>query len=163
MKLSVVVTSWCIIERKGIGVPMEQALDKEYNKSAKCPGGVIEITRKKWSIAKWNLLKHEKSKYTHFLDDLCKNKRLEEYSVHHEFSTTQTKKDEKDIQTIKNYIASKCKVSNPGKLIHTINSVTLPDEEADNCIKRSEKHNLEYRESRIIGISKSLFDTISLK
>ena len=108
-------------------------------------------------------MKHEKSKYTHFLDDLCKNKRLEEYSVHHEFSTTQTKKDEKDIQTIKNYIASKCKVSNPGKLIHTINSVTLPDEEADNCIKRGEKHNLEYRESRIIGISKSLFDNISLK
>ena len=35
-----------------------------------------------------NLLKHEKSKYTNFLDDLCENERLDEYSLHSEFSTT---------------------------------------------------------------------------
>ena len=72
----------------------------------------------------------------------------------------------KDIQIIKNFIASKCKISNPGKLIHMITGVTLPDEEADNlfnCIEGGENHYLGYHESRIIDKSKSLFGTISLK
>ena len=72
----------------------------------------------------------------------------------------------KDIQIIKNFIASKCKISNPGKLIHMITVVTLPDEEADNlfnCIESRENHYLEYRESRIIDKSKSLFGTISFE
>ena len=47
-----------------------------------------------------------------------------------------------------------------------ITVVTLPDEEADNlfnCTESRENHYLEYRESRIIDKSKSLFGTISLK
>ena len=106
---------------------------------------------KKESAAKRNLLKHEKSKYTHFLDDLCENKQLDKYSLHRKFSATQTKEDEKDTQMTKNYIASKCKINNPGKLIHMITGVTLPDEEADNlfkCIERGEKHYLECCESK---------------
>ena len=39
-------------ERKGSRVPMDQALEKEYNKPAKGPGGVIGITRKKERVAK---------------------------------------------------------------------------------------------------------------
>ena len=100
------------------------------------------------------------------LDDLCENERLDEYSLHREISTTQTKEDEKDVQVIKKYIASKYKISNPGKLIHMITGVTLSDEEADNwlnCIERGQKHYLEHRESRIIDRSKSLFNAISLK
>ena len=56
---------------------------------------MIGIIRKKKSVAKWNLLKHEKRRYTHFLDDLFENERLHEYSLHREFSTRQTKEDEK--------------------------------------------------------------------
>lgn len=100
------------------------------------------------------------------LDDLCENERLDEYLLHREISTTQTKEDEKDVQVIKNYIASRCKMSNPGKLIHMITVVTLSDEEAENwfnCIERGQKHYLEHRESRIIDRSKSLFNSISLK
>ena len=64
------------------------ALEKEYKKLDKGPGGVIGITRKKESVAKQNLLKREKSKHTHFLDDLRQNERLDEYSLHREFSAT---------------------------------------------------------------------------
>ena len=53
-------------KRKSSGMPIDQALEKEYNKPAKGPGGVIGITRKKESVAKWNLLKHEKGK-VHYL------------------------------------------------------------------------------------------------
>ena len=82
------------------------------------------------------------------------------------FQQDKRKKMKKDIQIIKNFIASKCKISNPGKLIHMITGVTLPDEEADNlfnCTEGGENHYLGYHESRIIDKSKSLFGTISLK
>ena len=105
-------------------------------------------------------MKHKNGRYTHFLDDLCENEPLDEYSLHREFSTTKTKEDKKDIKITKNYITSKCKLSNPGKLILMISGVTMPDEEADNffnCIEKDEKYYLEYRESRIIDKSKRFF------
>ena len=114
---------------KGGGVRMDQVLQKEYNKPTKCP-----------------------SKCTHFLDDLCENERLGEYSLHLKFSTTQAKEGERDIQIIKNCIASKCEIPNPAKHIHVITGVTLPDEEPDklfNCSEKGEKHYLQYRESRM--------------
>ena len=49
--------------RRGSGVPMDQALEKEYNKAAKGAGGIIGITRKKESVAKCNIVKHEKNIY----------------------------------------------------------------------------------------------------
>ena len=87
--------------RRGSGVPMDQALEKEYNKPGKGAGGIIEITRKKESVAKWNIVKHEKNKYRKFIDDICEGGKLDEYSVHHEFSESQTAKDEEDIRIIK--------------------------------------------------------------
>ena len=65
---------------------MDQALEKEYNKKAKGPGGIIGVTRQKESVAKWNIIKHEKRKYTKFLVALCDYEKLDEYSLHHEFS-----------------------------------------------------------------------------
>ena len=78
-------------ECNGSWVHIDQALEKEEKKTAKSPGGVIGITKKKEIVTKWNLLK-EKSKHTDLL----------EYSLHQEFSTTQTKEDGKDIRIIKN-------------------------------------------------------------
>ena len=81
---------------------MDQALEKKYNKQAKGRGGIIGTQRKKEKVAKWNLVKHEKCKYTQFLHDLCNSEHLDEYSLHHKFLLTQIKEDEKDIHTIKN-------------------------------------------------------------
>ena len=125
-------------ERKASGVPIDQALEKEYNKPAKGPGGIIGIQRKKESVAKWNLVKHEKCKYTKFLDDLCNAEYQDEYSLHHEFSDTQIKEDERDIQTLKDHIVNKCKMDNPGKLINMITGATFPDEEASGLLNWKE-------------------------
>ena len=77
--------------RSGSGVPIDQALEEEYNKKA---NGIIGVTRQKESVAKWNLVEHEKSKYRQFIDDLCKIEQEDEYSLQHEFSQAVTKKDE---------------------------------------------------------------------
>ena len=53
--------------RHGSGVPMDQALEKEYNKPAKGPGGIIGITRRKEAVCKWNIIKHEKAHFLKYL------------------------------------------------------------------------------------------------
>ena len=60
-------------KRNGSAVLIDQALEKAYNKPAKGPGGIIGYTRKKESVAKWNLIQHEKAGYTRIIDDLCDN------------------------------------------------------------------------------------------
>ena len=57
-------------ERKGGAVPVDQALEKKYNKPAKSQSGIIGITRRKESVCKRNLIKHEKTKYRNFLYDI---------------------------------------------------------------------------------------------
>ena len=42
--------------REGSAVPKDQALEKEYNKPAKCQSGIIGITRRKEAVCKWNLI-----------------------------------------------------------------------------------------------------------
>ena len=43
---------------------MDQAPEKEYNKPAKGQGGITGISRRKEAVAQWNIIKHEKSKFT---------------------------------------------------------------------------------------------------
>ena len=45
---------------------------------------------------------------------------FQQISLYRKFSITQTREDETHIQMIKNYIVSKCKISNPGEFIHMI-------------------------------------------
>ena len=47
------------LPRASVAVPMDQALEQPYSKTAKGRGGVIGITTRKVTIAKWNLIKHE--------------------------------------------------------------------------------------------------------
>ena len=53
--------------RYGSSVPMDQELEKAYNKPAKCQAGIIGVTRRKEAVLKWNLIKHEKNQFTDFL------------------------------------------------------------------------------------------------
>ena len=55
----------------GSGVPMDQALEKEYNKPEKGQGGIIGISRIKEAVAQWNITGHEKAKFTKHLHELC--------------------------------------------------------------------------------------------
>ena len=106
--------------RRGSGVPMDQTFEKEYNK--KGPGDILGVTRQKESVAKWNMIKHKKRK---FLDDLCDYEKLDEYSLHHEFSDETTKKNEEDIELIKNFIEARCDIMKSGKLSHIVTGAEI--------------------------------------
>ena len=57
----------------GSGIPLEQALEKEYNKYNKYrkgPSGIIGYTRRKGSNLKWNIIHQEKRQFTDFLYDM---------------------------------------------------------------------------------------------
>ena len=138
---------------------MDQALEKEYTKKAKGPGGIIGLTRQKESVAKWNLIKHEKRKYTTFIDSICNIDQADEYSLHHEFSDSVTKKD----QAIKEFVASRCDIMKAGKLSNMISGIELPDEIADSlldCFEKGEELYKDYRKTRLVERTKGLFDTI---
>ena len=72
------------MNRKGSGVPFDQALEQSYNRPAKVSGGIIRVTRKKDAVALWGIIKHKKDEYVHLLkmqDDVDG-----ELSVHHDFN-----------------------------------------------------------------------------
>ena len=152
--------------RQGSGVPIDQALEKEYNKPAKGAGGIIGFTRKKESVAKWNIMKHEKEKFTKFIDDVCEGEDVGEYSLHHEFSRLRTAKDEEDIKLMKDFIVGRCDITKPGKLINMVTGSVLSDDNKISlltCIEKGEDLYQEYRNTRLIQKKTKLFDILSLK
>ena len=69
---------------------MNQALEKQYNKTpAKGPSGIIRFTRCK-EVCQWNIIKHEKFLYSKALSEICQLKTEDQYSLHHESSETAT-------------------------------------------------------------------------
>ena len=101
--------------RKYSGVPMDQALDKEYNKKAKDVGVIIGMTRIEESVAKWwDLIKHEKDAFTNFMDNVVGYNQADEYSLHREFSQTATLNH--DVESMEKYITKNCDIAKPGKL-----------------------------------------------
>ena len=92
--------------RSGSGVPMDQALEKEYNKTSKASGGIIGITKRKEAVAQWCIIKHEKSQILSYLHDLCLLHQSNEYehNIHHEFSEITTRKDQECVHQIVTYI-----------------------------------------------------------
>ena len=85
-------------------------MEKTYSKTAKGPSGVIRIAKTKEAVLKWNILKHMKMKYTYFLYDVCNMSDDDEYSIHHEFSSSETALDELQVQQI---FSSISKYGNP--------------------------------------------------
>ena len=53
--------------RASSAVPMEQVLEQSYNKTAEGKGGVIGITTRTATVAKWNFIKHRKMQYSKVL------------------------------------------------------------------------------------------------
>ena len=148
--------------RKCSATPMDQALEMAYNKPAKGPGGVIGFTRQKESVAKWNIIKHEKSKFTTFLDEVCNMSGNDEYSVHHEFSDSITKKEEEDIECIKSCLMEKS-LFEPGDICNIFSGKVLEKEESQfllSCYEGGEELYLKYRQERIVDKTKKILDRI---
>ena len=90
--------------RRGSGIPMDQALEKLYNKPAKGQSGIIGITRHKEAVCKWNIIKHEKEQYGDFLQKICEFDTNDEYSIHHEFAPSITKRDQEAVEQMVEYV-----------------------------------------------------------
>ena len=93
--------------RKCNPIPVDQALEKEYNKNPKGKGGIVGYTREEEAVAKWNIIKHEKMQHFKFLNDLCNLSSDSEYSLHHEYSPSATAEDWFHVTDIYLYI-KKC-------------------------------------------------------
>ena len=142
---------------------MDQALEKVYNKKTKGHCGIIGVTRQKESVAKWNLIKHDKKKYTKYIDDICENEQTDEYSLHHEFSKAVTKKDKEDMEAMKEFMVTRCDIMKAGKLSNMISGIELSDEVSSsllNCFEKGEELYKDYRQTRVVERTKKLFDTI---
>ena len=148
--------------RRGSGVPIDQALEKAYNKPAKGPGGVIGYTRKKESVAKWNLIKHEKLKYSMFIDDLCSCTDQGQYSLHHEFSKSITKSEEENVRVINEYLCSTGDIFE-GNFANIVTGEEFDEKTTEfylGCCERGERLYREFRKTQLLEKTKLLFDTI---
>ena len=91
--------------RKGGGVPFDQALEQCYNRRAKVSGGIIEVTRKKVAVALWDIIKHKKDQYV----QLLKMEDVEgELSLHHDFNQSTATKISDMVQEIDKYLRIVC-------------------------------------------------------
>ena len=65
----------------GSAIPMDQALEKVYNKSAKSQGGIIGFTTLKEAVAQFNLIRHKKARISSLLRSICHLMIQDEYSL----------------------------------------------------------------------------------
>ena len=86
--------------RNGSAVTIDQALENECNKPAKSQAGIIGFTRRKETVCKWNIIKHEKAKYRKCLSEVCLINEDDEYELHHEFSGTLIEKSEEYVSLV---------------------------------------------------------------
>ena len=91
-------------KRSGSGIQMDQALEKQYNKPAKGPSGVIGFSRRKEAVCKWNLIKHEKYMFSESLETICGLTSSDEFSLHHEFSKSISETDQAAVKRMIEYI-----------------------------------------------------------
>ena len=153
--------------RKFSAVPLDQALEKEYNKVAKGKGGVIEYSKQKGTVAKWNLINQEKLRHVRWLNELCGLMVDDEYSLHHEFSNATTKEDIESVESIKKYAASHQDPFDTSLTKNITNIVTaemlqnFKIEYLLNSVEQGETLYKQFVETRLIEHSKSLFDTLT--
>ena len=89
----------------GSGVPLDQALDKKYNKYAKRSSVIIGYTRRKESVLKWNIIHRKKRHLTGLLYDICCANVKNEYSLHHGISDATIEADEIYVTRLVNYLS----------------------------------------------------------
>ena len=144
--------------------PIDQAQEKAYNKLAKGPGEVIGATQEKESVAKRDLTKDEKMKYTKFLDNLWECYKQNQYSTHHEFSNSTTSSRDKDIQVICKFLCQSGDICSEGNLqnIVTGEGLDIPTKSfLLNCVDRDDKLFKEFRSNWIVLKYKMLFHKIT--
>ena len=152
--------------RRCSAVPIDQALEKEYNKPAKSQSGIIGITRRKEAVCKWNIIKHEKAKYRTCLQEICQMSEGDEYSLHHEFSQRITREDQKSVSMIISYLLQRGNPFSTDKAT-PITNIAFGEviEESErkfllDCISLGETARDEFYKSRLVEKTAKLLDNI---
>ena len=152
--------------RKGSAVPMDQALEKAYNKPTKSSAGIIGFTRRKETICKWNLIKHEKAKYRNFMNTVCQMDEDDEYSLHYEFSDWITKVDKHSVAALMKNVLQRgnpFSLEQPKGIRNNSTGAILEKDEEDflmNCISLGKAARNEFFESRLTEKNVQLLETI---
>ena len=151
--------------RRGSGIPMDQALEKQYNKPAKGPTGIMGFSRRKEAVCKWNIIKQEKGLYTNFMHKLCGFDTNDEYSIHHEFSPSITKRDQEAVEQMMEYIQERGIFFDIDQSSNTnISTGVQLDRKASvfflGCIEKGEEEYLKFKSARLENKTQKLFDSI---
>ena len=89
-------------------VATDQALEQTINRSSKSTAGVIGITKKKQSVAAWDLTFHEFLAVTNYVKEITRfSNEDQEFKIHHEFSVANTEVTESAVNKILKYLEDK--------------------------------------------------------
>ena len=152
-------------KQKGSGIPMDQALEKQYKKPAKDPSGITRFTRSKEAVCKWNIIKHENFLYTQALSKICQLKTEDQHSLHHEFSETATQDGRESAAKMIQFIEKR---SNPFNVSSTEMENLSSGEQLDpklvgfriKCTTKGEEEYQKFKKQRLEKKSVKLFDLI---
>ena len=131
-------------------------MEKKYNTPNKGQGGFIGFSRQKEAVVQWNIIKHEKAKFTKHLQELCCLTKEDDYSLHHEFSATITEADEECVEQIVNHIAV---WNNPfDTALSTVTNMERTGKEIDaetasfliNCVRKGEGRYSKFSMTRLL-------------
>ena len=103
-------------------------------------------------------------KYAKFIDDVCEFNAQDEYSTHHEFSSSTTASEESNIQTICQFLSQRGDIFGEGELQNIITGEILDNATKQflpGCLERGDKLVHDYRNNCILLENKILFDRIS--
>ena len=155
--------------RYASGIGFDQGLEKAYNHTAKAVGGIIGMTRRKESVALWDIIKHKKDLFVAFIEKSVNiQEDANELNLHHEFSPKTAQATHERVRKLASYIKS---VQNPftgdgrsmhhlttGEAINATNAELLV-----RCVDNGKENYQKFINERLVDKTKGLHDTISFK
>ena len=149
--------------RKGSGVPFDQALEQCYNRPAKVSGGIIGVTRKKDAVALWDITKHKKDQYVHLLK--MQEDVEGELSLHHDFNQSTAKKISTMVQEIDAYLRQVCgSMLYQDALKNVVTGEIVTEVNVDlmlRCMKEGSDAYAKFIQDRLRSKTTSIHSTIS--
>ena len=124
--------------------------------------GLQVLLRKEGSVTKWNLIKHEKMKYTKFTHDLCEYNNQNVFSTHREFSGSTTNSEKNDIQVVCEFICQRGDIFSAGNLQNNVAGEIQILQQKTFCQTVS-IGMINCLKNRIVLKNKMLFDKITKK
>lgn len=92
-------------QRPFSSVGMDQALGQSINRAGKSPSGIIGYTKKKNSVAVWNMIFHESIGINNvFREIIGLNSDNEELQVHHDYNGSNTQWTEDAVNSVVQYL-----------------------------------------------------------